>query len=85
MLEERAASVATATLVDKTRRRLVDVPIEYRGFEVGDEYLIGYGLDWKGHYRNLDSLWAVLDMERLVEDPAALHDQFYPTQVERRH
>ena len=49
MLEDRgAASVATAALVDKTRRRLVDVPIEYRGFEVGDEYLIGYGLDWKG-------------------------------------
>ncbi|MFP3913678.1 MAG: hypoxanthine phosphoribosyltransferase [Actinomycetota bacterium] len=73
MLEDRgAASVATVALVDKTRRRLVDVPIEYRGFEVGDEYLVGYGLDWRGRYRNLSSLWAVLEMERLVEDPDAL-------------
>lgn len=78
MLEDRgAASVATATLVDKTRRRLVDVPIEYRGFEVGDEYLVGYGLDWKGRYRNLESLWAVLDMELLIEDPDALVDTLY--------
>lgn len=78
MLEDRgAASVATATLVDKTRRRLVDVPIEYRGFEVGDEYLVGYGLDWKGRYRNLRSLWAVLHLETLVEDPDALVDVVY--------
>lgn len=73
MLEDRgAASVATVTLVDKTRRRLVDVPIEYRGFEVGDEYLVGYGLDWRGRYRNLPSLWAVLDMETVIADPDAL-------------
>lgn len=81
MLEDRGvASVATATLVDKTRRRLVDVPIEYRGFEVGDEYLVGYGLDWKGRYRNLGSLWAVLDMESLVEDPDALVETLYHPQ-----
>ena len=78
MLEDRgAASVVTAALVDKTRRRLVEVPIEYRGFEVGDEYLIGYGLDWKGRYRNLASLWAVLDLETLVEDPDALVPHLY--------
>lgn len=81
MLEDRGvASVATATLVDKTRRRLVDVPIEYRGFEVGDEYLVGYGLDWKGRYRNLESLWAVLDMESLVQDPDALVETLYDRQ-----
>lgn len=73
MFEDRgAASVATVTLVDKTRRRLVDVPLEYRGFEVGDEYLVGYGLDWQGRYRNVSSLWAVLDLERLIDDPDCL-------------
>lgn len=78
MFEDRgAASVATATLVDKTRRRLVDVPLEYRGFEVGDEYLIGYGLDWEGRYRNLPSLWAVLDLEPLIADPDALVGSVY--------
>lgn len=78
MFEDKgAASVATVTLVDKTRRRLVDVPLEYRGFEVGDEYLIGYGLDWQGRYRNLPSLWAVLDLERLMEDPDVLVGSLY--------
>lgn len=78
MLEDRgAASVATVTLVDKIRRRLVEVPIEYRGFEVGDEYLVGYGLDWRGRYRNLRSLWAVLDLEALVDDDAALDEIVY--------
>ena len=78
ILEDKgAASVSTVTLVDKIRRRLVDVPLEYRGFEVGDEYLVGYGLDWKGRYRNLDSLWAVLDLETLVADSDALVDVLY--------
>lgn len=78
MLEDRgAASISTATLVDKTRRRLVDVPLEYRGFEVGDEYLVGYGLDWRGRYRNLDSLWAVLDMEAFMADPDVLTEYVY--------
>jgi hypoxanthine phosphoribosyltransferase len=64
--------VSTAALLDKTRRRVADVPIEYRGFEVGDEFLVGYGLDWQGFYRNLRSIWAVLDMETLVAEPTAL-------------
>jgi hypoxanthine phosphoribosyltransferase len=64
--------VATAALLDKTRRRLTDVPIEYRGFEVGDEFLVGYGLDWQDLYRNLRSIWALLDMERFVDDPRTL-------------
>lgn len=65
LIDRGTASLATVALLDKTTRRLVDVPLEYRGFEVGDEYLIGYGLDHKGLYRNLPSLWAVLDRVRL--------------------
>jgi hypoxanthine phosphoribosyltransferase len=62
LLAERGpASIATVTLLDKVSRRVVDVPIEYRGFEVGEEYLIGYGLDLDGHFRNLDSIWSVLE------------------------
>lgn len=67
-----AASVATAALFDKTARRVTEVPIEYRGFEVGDEYLVGYGLDWEGFYRNLRDIWAVLDIEAFVEEPRLL-------------
>jgi hypoxanthine phosphoribosyltransferase len=71
-LDRGASSVATASLIDKTRRRVTEVPIEYRGFEVGDEYLVGYGMDWQGYYRNLRSIWAVLDMEAFVNDPRIL-------------
>jgi hypoxanthine phosphoribosyltransferase len=72
IMDRGAKSVATASLIDKKARRVTEVPIEYRGFEVGDEYLVGYGMDWQGLYRNLRSIWAVLDMEAFVEDPAVL-------------
>lgn len=72
MLDRGAASVSAASLIDKTARRVTEVDIEYRGFEVGDEYLIGYGMDWQGYYRNLRSIWAVLDMEAYVRDPLTL-------------
>ncbi|MEX0864347.1 MAG: phosphoribosyltransferase family protein [Acidimicrobiia bacterium] len=72
MADRGAASVSTVALLDKTRRRVTDVAIEYRGFEVGDEYLVGYGLDWHGLYRNLRSIWAVLDTEAFVARPDVL-------------
>jgi hypoxanthine phosphoribosyltransferase len=64
-----ARSVRTATLLDKAPRRIVDVAIDYRGFEVGDEYLLGYGLDWEGRYRNIPSIWAVMDLPYLADNP----------------
>ena len=73
MLEVRdPASLRTVSLLDKAPRRIVEVPVEYRGFEVGDEFLLGYGLDWEGKYRNLRSLWAVMDLTELTRDPLAL-------------
>jgi len=68
----RPASVKTVALLDKVARRIVDVPVEYRGFEIGDEFLLGYGLDWEGRYRNVPGLWAVMDMARLKD----LHETF---------
>ncbi|MDX2468070.1 MAG: hypoxanthine phosphoribosyltransferase [Acidimicrobiia bacterium] len=61
------ASLNTVALLDKVPRRIVEVPLEYRGFEIGDEFLLGYGLDWNGRYRNLPGLWAVMDMDRLED------------------
>lgn len=66
------ASLKTVALLDKVPRRIVDVPLEYRGFEIGDEFLLGYGLDWEGRYRNLPGLWAVMEMERLQD----IHETF---------
>lgn len=71
LAQRRPASLATVTLIDKVARRLTDVPIEYRGFEAGDEYLIGYGFDHEGRFRNLPSVWAVMDPPRFLEDPDA--------------
>jgi hypoxanthine phosphoribosyltransferase len=68
MLADRGAnSVAAVALLDKASRRLVPVPIEYRGFVVGDEYFVGYGLDYEGRFRNLRSIWAVLDRAAFVD------------------
>ena len=47
------ASVEVCALLDKRARRIADVPIRYIGFEVPDEFLVGYGLDHLEKYRNL--------------------------------
>ena len=79
LLELRnVASLTTVTLLDKAPRRIAEVPLEYRGFEVGDEFLLGYGLDWEGMYRNVPSLWAVMDLEVLAAEPLAFRDVAYP-------
>lgn len=78
LLETRQPlSLETVTLIDKRTRRIVDVPLRYRGFEVGDEFLLGYGLDWEGRYRNVRSLWAILDLAEFRENADALaHEVF---------
>ncbi len=47
------ASLAVCTLLDRRIRRIVDIPINYAGFEVPDEFVVGYGLDYREEYRNL--------------------------------
>ncbi|BDI33022.1 hypoxanthine phosphoribosyltransferase [Capsulimonas corticalis] len=49
----RAASVKVCTLLDKPVRRRVDVPVDYFGFKVEDQFVVGYGLDYQGKYRSL--------------------------------
>jgi len=49
----RAASVKVCTLLDKPSRRRVDVPVDYYGFKVEDQFVVGYGMDYQGKYRNL--------------------------------
>lgn len=73
LLEGRSpASLATVALLDRRSRRLVDVALEYRGFEVEYDVLVGYGMDWEGRYRGLPSIWAVLDPGALRTDPHIL-------------
>lgn len=54
LLKERGAkSVKVCTLLDKPEGRKVEVKADYVGFNVPNEFLVGYGLDYKGYYRNL--------------------------------
>ncbi len=41
------------TLLDKPARRLVDIPVDYTGFTIPDQFVVGYGLDYSEYYRNL--------------------------------
>ena len=53
------ASLRVCTLLDKRVRRLIDVPLDYIGFEIPDEFVVGYGLDYHGEYRNLPFIGAL--------------------------
>ena len=72
LLEREPRSLATVALLDKTARRIVPVPIEYRGFEIPDVFVVGYGLDFQGRYRNLRAILAVSDLARLANEPRLL-------------
>ncbi len=54
MLRSRGPlDVRLCTLLDKPDRRVVDVKVDYTGFEIPDEFVVGYGLDYDQKYRNL--------------------------------
>ena len=67
---KKPASVEVCALLDKKIRRIADVPLRYVGFEVPDEFLVGYGLDYLERYRNLPFI-GVLKPEALEESVAA--------------
>jgi len=48
-----AASVEACTLLDKPERRTVNVDVKYKGFNIPDEFIVGYGIDYAEKYRNL--------------------------------
>lgn len=53
---EGARSVRVAALLDKPSRRRVEVPVDYLGFEIPDHFVVGYGLDHDGRYRQLPEI-----------------------------
>ncbi len=55
-MEKKANSVKVCSLLNKPSRRKVEVKIDYCGFEIPDEFIVGYGLDFAQHYRNLPYL-----------------------------
>ncbi|CAN5466242.1 hypoxanthine phosphoribosyltransferase [soil metagenome] len=79
LLEREPRTLATVALLDKTARRIVPVPIEYRGLEIPDVYVVGYGLDFQGRYRNLRAIQAVSDLARLANEPRLLEPSWWRT------
>jgi hypoxanthine phosphoribosyltransferase len=61
-------SVRVCTLLDKAARREVPVTLHHVGFTIPDEFVVGYGLDYGGRYRNLPHI-AVLDLAGWAGDP----------------
>jgi hypoxanthine phosphoribosyltransferase len=63
-------SIEACALLDRTTRRIIPTPVRYSAFEIGDEFVLGYGLDFAERYRNLDRV-VVGDLGVLRNDPDA--------------
>ena len=61
--ERKPASMRLCTLLDKPDRRVKDVKVDYTGFEIPDEFVVGYGLDYAQKYRNLPYIGVVEGVE----------------------
>ena len=68
LLARRPASLEVCALLTKPSRRRVELDVKYIGFEVPDEFVVGYGLDYAGAYRNLPDI-CVLRPEVFAEKP----------------
>ena len=70
--------LSTCALLDRPLRRIVPQPVDYRGFELGHEYVLGYGLHVHDLYRNVPYVVAA-DRDLLVGAPDAYVDDLYRT------
>jgi hypoxanthine phosphoribosyltransferase len=57
--QRQPASLRLCTLLDKPDRRVTQVAVDYTGFEIPDEFVVGYGLDYAQKYRNLPYIGVV--------------------------
>jgi hypoxanthine phosphoribosyltransferase len=62
--DRMAKSIRYCTLLDKPERRVVDLDMDYVGFEIPDKFVVGYGMDYDQRYRNLPYIGVV----RFTED-----------------
>jgi hypoxanthine phosphoribosyltransferase len=65
--QHQPASLNVCVLLNRTRRRIIDIDLTYVGFEIPDYYVVGYGLDFREHYRNLPYI-AKFEPARTTED-----------------
>lgn len=70
------SSLRVCALADKRARRLLPVPVDYVAVDAPDRFLLGYGLDYHGRYRNVPGLWCG-DGDALAADPDCYVDRLY--------
>lgn len=75
--DRETKSLRAVTLLDKAARRIVPVELEFSGFEIPDEFVVGYGLDFQGRYRNVPYILAVKDIAKLANEPTLLVDPLF--------
>ncbi len=54
-------TIKSCTLLDKPSRRIADIKPDYCGFSISDQFIVGYGLNYKDHYRNVDHIFAFME------------------------
>lgn len=59
----RPRSLKVCCLLNKPARRIANVPIDYTGFSIPDEFVVGYGLDYDQRYRNLPHIAVLKNLE----------------------
>ena len=77
LAQHEPSSLRAVTLLDKTARRIIPVPLEFSAFEIPDVFVVGYGLDFQGLYRNVADILAVRDLARLANDPRLMVAQLF--------
>jgi hypoxanthine-guanine phosphoribosyltransferase len=75
-LERGPRRLDVCTLLDRPVRRIVPLEVRYRGAEVPDVFVLGYGLHLAEHYRNLDQIYEA-DRRVVQADPGAYVDSLY--------
>ena len=62
LLSQNPASLRICALLDKKEARQLDVPVDYIGFEVPNVFIVGYGIDFDGRFRNLPNIGFIVDI-----------------------
>ena len=80
--QREPASLEVCALIDKQSRRIVPVPLRFVGAAIDDPFVLGYGLDMAGRYRNLEMI-AAAPFDEVRADPDLLIAELYPGHAER--
>jgi hypoxanthine phosphoribosyltransferase len=78
LLTRAPRTLRVVTLLDKKARRILPLDVDWSGFEIGDLYVLGYGIDHQGMYRNLDHLVSVTDIKRLASEADRYVEALFP-------